>query len=99
MVKEIEGSSVNLTVQVFSSLPLISEPMWSRMNGALPPRAAVTNFIKNEIIFTSLALFNLSSTDDNGNYSLTASNRCGSSSFIVHFSVKGNKKYSYIFVM
>lgn len=90
VVEVTEGLPINLTVQVLSSLPLTSEPVWSRMNGVLSSSSIVINFIRDKMNFTSLGLYNVSHTNDTGIYSLTASNRCGSSSFIVYISVKGN---------
>ena len=97
VVEVTEGSSINLTVQVFSSLPLNSEPVWLKMNGILSSGNVINHiYISDAITFTSLELYNVSHTDDTGIYSLIASNRCGSSSFIVYISVKGNKKAAYV---
>ena len=70
--------------------------MWSYLLGhvieiPLSFRAVVINFTIDNIIFTSLGLFNVSHTDDTGIYSLTVSNMCGNSSLIVYISVKGNR--------
>lgn len=97
VVEVRKGMSLNLTVAVFTNLSLTSVPVWSRENQQLYSIAVVKNFVTNEIFYTSFIIFNLSYVNDTGVYSLSVSNRCGSSSISVFIDVTGtNEVTSYI---
>ncbi|XP_065920649.1 uncharacterized protein [Dysidea avara] len=86
---QIEGESVNLTVEVITNLSLTADPTWSKLDDQLPSKATVINYTSGNQTYSTLGLPNLTSFIDTGNYTLTASNRCGTSSTFVYMDVKG----------
>ena len=88
---QIEGESVNLTVEVITNLSLTADPTWSKLDDQLPSKATVINYTSGNQTYSTLGLPNLTSFIDTGNYTLTASNRCGTSSTFVYMDVKGKE--------
>ena len=85
-VSETEGHNLTLTTFVTSDLPLSSGyPIWGVLGDqSLPSTAVVDNYTEGGILHSRLSLYNLSYFDDSGNYTNTASNKCGTS-FIFTF--------------
>jgi len=89
----IVDNPVNLTVNIDSDLPLTSDPMWSRDDADLSNDSYVMNYTKKKKRnnYTSLIIEKASYYNDEGNYYLTASNQCGTSTVSVDLDiVKGN---------
>ena len=94
-ISEIEGHNLTLTTFVTSDLPLISGyPFcnWGVLGGqSLPPTAEVDNYTDDGILHCRLSLYNLSYFDDSGNYTNTASNKCGTSFIFVFIQITKGK--------
>ena len=84
-----EGNSVNLTAEIVSGLPLTNGPVWSRLDDSLPSKAIVIDFMVENKEYSSIEISNLSFGIDGGNYSLSASNKCGKTTSFVFINVKG----------
>lgn len=89
VMKVIKGKSLNLTVEISSSVPLIGEPAWIKLDEPLSSKDVVKNFVVNKHIYSSLGFSNESFAIDTGNYSLSTKNACGTSSLSVYIDVKG----------
>ena len=83
-----EGSNVTLTTEIITDLPLSNRsPSWNVSTGPnLPKNAKVNNYTVDG--FSSLTLYDLSFYDDTGNYTCTASNKCGTSSEFVYIAIR-----------
>ena len=85
------GNHVNLTVQVISRIPLISMPLWSRLNADLPKDSDVVNYSQDKSNYTSLIIRKANYANDGGLYYLNTSNYCGPSGISVELNIdKGN---------
>ena len=86
---ETEGHNLTLTTLVTSDLPLSSGyPIWGVLGDrSLPSTAVVDNYTDGGILHSRLSLYNLSYFDDSGNYTNTASNKCGTSFIFVFIQV------------
>ena len=82
-----EGSNITLITNITTNLPLLNgSPYWNVSNGPnLPNNAKVNNYTVNG--YSSLSLYDLSYHDDNGNYTCTAVNKCGTSFVFVYIEI------------
>ena len=83
------GHTINFTVAVISSSPPVINSDWSRFHAPLndSKRVFISNFTSGGIQYSSIAIHDLSVSDDGGNYSYCASNGCGKSCVYVFLDV------------
>ena len=83
-----EGSNITLTATVKTDLPLSSGyPVWQVVHGMLPSTAKIDNYTIDGVLYSNLSLYNLSYYENSGNYTFTASNKCGMSSVFTFIDV------------
>ena len=81
-ISKIEGSNLTLVTSITSNLSLSSGyPVWGVIDHkSLPSTAVVDNYTTADgILHSKLSLYDLSYYNDSGNYTNTASNKCGTS--------------------
>ena len=78
-ILKMEGSNLTLVTSITSNLSFSSD--WEVIDHkSLPSTAVVDNYTTTDgILHSKLSLYNLSYYNDSGNYTNTASNKCGTS--------------------